>query len=86
MVITLPATVVGMTFTITNSAADGAAGVSVSPNAIDKIMGVGLTSADNKDLINTKATARTGDSVTLVGDGVNGWYVQKLTGTWAREA
>jgi hypothetical protein len=86
VVVTLPATVAGMTFRFRNAGADAAVGISLSPNAVDKIMGVGLTSADNKDLINTKATAKKGDFVTLVGDGVNGWYVQELVGTWAREA
>lgn len=85
VVITLPATVAGMTFTLQNIGADGAVGFSVSPAALDKIMGAGLTSADDKDLINTKATAKKWDRVTLVGDGVNGWFVQDIRGTWARE-
>lgn len=85
VVITLPATVVGMEFTIVNAGADGTVGVSISPNAADKIMGIGLTSADDKDLINTKATARKGDMVKLIGDGVNGWYVTACNGTWDRE-
>lgn len=84
-VLTLPATVVGMRFRIRNAGADGAVLVTVSPNAADKIMGVGITSADNKDLLNTKATAKKGDYIDLLGDGVNGWYVQELRGTWARE-
>jgi hypothetical protein len=83
--ITLPATVVGYTFTLVNSGADGAVALTISPNANDKIMGAGLTSADNKDIVNTKATAKTGDRVTLVGDGVNGWFVTEMVGTWARE-
>lgn len=86
VVITLPATVVGYTYTFVNAGGDGAVAITLSPNASDKIMGAGLTAADNKDLINTKATARRGDSVTLIGDGVNGWFVQRMTGTWAREA
>lgn len=86
VVITLPATVVGMVFEFVNAGADGAVGFSVSPSALDKIMGCGLTSADNKDLINTKATAKKGDRVVLVADGVNGWYLLEMIGTWAREA
>ena len=85
-VITLPSTAAGLCITVENAGADGAVGISVSPAAADKIMGVGLTAADNKDLINTKATAKKGDRVVLVGDGVDGWYVHELIGTWAREA
>lgn len=85
-VITLPATVVGMRFRIRNAGADGAVLVTVSPNANDKIMGCGITSADDKDLLNTKATAKKGDYIDLLGDGVNGWYIQEMRGTWAREA
>lgn len=86
VVVTLPSTVVGMTFIFRNAGADGAVGFNLSPAALDKIMGAGLTSADDKDLINTKATAKKGDHVVLVGDGVNGWFVQEMVGTWAREA
>ena len=85
-VVTLPATVVGIVFTFENAGVDGAVGITISPNAADKIMGVGLTSADDKDLVNTKATAQKGDRVTLIGDGASGWYVQSLIGTWARQA
>jgi hypothetical protein len=83
--ITLPATVVGYAFTLVNAGTDGAVALTISPNANDKIMGAGLTSADNKDIVNTKATAKTGDRVTLVGDGANGWFVTEMVGTWARE-
>lgn len=86
VVITLPATAAGMTFTFVNAGDDGEVGFSISPNAADKIMGNGYTSADNKDVTNTKATARKGDYITLVGDGASGWYVQAVRGTWTREA
>ena len=85
--ITLPATVVGTTYTIVNGgngSTDGTITINVSPAAADKIMGNGFTSADNKDAINTDG--RPGDTITLVGDGVNGWFVQSVQGTWAREA
>lgn len=85
-IMTLPATVVGMTFTFVNAGADGAVLLSVSPNAADKIIGAGFTAADNKDAQNTKATAKKGDYIRLVGDGVDGWFVQEMRGTWVREA
>jgi hypothetical protein len=86
VVLTLPSTAAGITYTIVNAGADGAVGISISPAAADKIQGVGLTAADDKDLINTKATAKKGDAVTLVGDGADGWFIQSMHGTWAREA
>jgi hypothetical protein len=85
--ITLPSTSAGATYTILNGGEGEASEVTVtiSPAAADKIMGNGLTSADNKDLINT--TGRGGvDFVTLVGDGVDGWKVAAISGTWTREA
>ena len=80
--ITLPATVVGYRYTILN-AADEAVTITVSPNASDKIMGLGFTSADDKDAINTLGQA--GDFISLVGDGANGWVVDSYNGTWARQ-
>ncbi len=92
IVITLPATKAGLKYTIINSGADGAAKVSISPAAADAIHGttnastnVVLSGVDNKDAINTKATATTGDNITLVGDGVAGWYVVGCHGVWASE-
>ena len=83
VVITLPATAVGLTFIIVNSAADGASGVAISPAAVDKITGAGLSLADDADLTNTKATSKKGDKVVLFGDGVDGWYITEMAGTWA---
>lgn len=85
--ITLPATVLGLTYTIVNGQSrDGSIKVAISPNANDRITGIDLTPADNKDLINTKATAKRYDRVTLFGDGSLGWYVMDAVGIWAREA
>jgi hypothetical protein len=58
--------------------------LAVSPNANDKIMGVDITDADNKDLLLTDA--QKGDCVCLFGNGTTGWYVTKISGSWAREA
>lgn len=80
--VTLPATVVGTSYTIRV----GATGitVTVAPNASDKIMGNGFTSADNKALIFTNQPA--GSFVTLQADGVNGWMVSRINGTATRAA
>jgi hypothetical protein len=85
VVVTLPSTAVGLCYTIINGAEDGAALVSVSPAAADKIIGNGFTATDNKDAQNTKATAKKGDRITLIGDGVDGWMVFEVRGIWARE-
>lgn len=80
--VTLPATVVGTVY-IVRVGADGIT-VSVSPNASDKIMGNGFTSADNKDLVFTSQPV--GSFVKLVADGVNGYFVAEVAGTATREA
>lgn len=85
----LPATQAGLRYTFISKAPSGGAGMKVSPVAADKIMGtagtVAFTSADDKDAINTGATDAEGDSITLVGDGVDGWFIVSSTGVWARE-
>lgn len=96
-VITLPSTVVGYDFTVRNGGVpktsgptgtgdDGSAKVSVSPAALDLIAGMQVTAADDKDFINTKATAKVGDELQLIGNGTTGWNVRRVSGTWAREA
>jgi hypothetical protein len=85
VVITLPA-VDGLMCRIGNLAAYGVSGVAISPAAADLITGPGITAADNKDLINTKATACRGDFAEIsIGD-ADGWMVSSLRGVWAREA
>lgn len=94
--VTLPATVVGYAYTVRNggdnasgtptrSGAAGSCLVTVSPNASDKIAGLGVAAVDDKDYLNTKATSKVGDEVSLVGDGVNGWMVTNMKGTWAQQ-
>jgi len=81
-VVTLPATVVGYSFTFRV----GAPGITVaiSPNTSDLIAGNGFTAADNKDLVFTNQP--TGSFVTLVGNGTTGWNVTAISGTATREA
>lgn len=84
--ITLPATAAGLRYVIVNgSAATGTCIVTVSPNALDKIMGPDLAGEDNKDWINTKATAVPGDYVILQADGAAGWYIVGQKGIWVSE-
>jgi hypothetical protein len=85
VVITLPA-VEGINFLrVGNLGSYGTVGVSVSPNASDMIEGPGITAADDKDLINTKATAQRGDWIEIANGDANGWSA-KFKGTWARQA
>lgn len=94
LVITLPATKAGVCYRIVNSGADGNNIITISPNASDAIYGtIANASADSvsggvddKDWINTKATANKGDYVDLVGDGDGGWYIVGGVGIWASEA
>lgn len=86
LVVTLPATAAGLKFTlVVKQLTSSSGGHAFSPNANDKIMGNGFTSADDKDAICTHSTDREGDSITLVGDGVDGWFITAVTGTWAKE-
>ena len=95
--ITLPATAVGQNFTIRNggvtptgfaagATSDGSVLVTVAPNSADQIAGNGFTAADNKAALNTKATAKVGDEISLVSDTSVGWFVTNVKGTWARQA
>lgn len=94
--ITLPATTAGACFIIRNGGArksgapagtgdDASVLVTVSPNASDKIQGLAFSAADDKDALNTKATARVGDYIKLVGDGTDGWNVLDARGIWDRQ-
>lgn len=87
-VATLPATAAGLrfTFVIASTALSAGTGFSVSPQAADKIMGNGFTSADDKDAINSGASDREGDLLEVTADGVDGWYITRVIGTWARQA
>ena len=83
---TLPSIATGNTVTFVNMADDGEAEFSISPAAVDSITYAG-SAVDDKDLINTKATSKKGDSVTLASlDGTVSWQVVAVRGIWAKEA
>ena len=83
--ITLPA-VEGMAgIRIVNGGAFGTVIVTVSPNAADMIESVDVAGVDDKDIINTKATARRGDYIDLEYGDANGWVATRIVGTWAKE-
>ncbi len=85
-VITLPAVATPVNCVIANGGAFGTVGFNIDPNAVDKVQGPDLPGTDNKDLINTKATARRGDFARLATGDANGALVTELRGTWATEA
>ncbi len=86
VVFTLPSIAIGNTVTFVNTAPSGQADLTISPAAADGITYAG-SSTDNKDLINTKATAKYGDSVTLSSlNGTVAWQVVAARGIWAKEA
>ena len=93
-VITLPAidaNNIGMELTIRNTGADANNIVTISPAAADGISGSIALAASvfsasgvaNKDLVNTKATAISGDFVTLKAVSVNKWFITAGIGIWA---
>jgi hypothetical protein len=69
-----------------NGGAFGTIALTVSPNAADMIEGPGITGADDKDIVNTKATANRGDLIVIDYGDANGWVITKKKGTWARQA
>ena len=84
--ITLPAVEGIAGFRIGNIGAFGAILVTIAPNALDMIEGPDITAADNKALLNTKATARRGDYLEIQNGDANGWSVTRKRGTWVRQA
>jgi len=84
-VISLAAVATPVNCKIVNIGAFGGVLVAISPVAADKIQGPDLPGTDNKDLLNTKATARRGDFAKLVTGDANGPIVSELRGIWATE-
>jgi hypothetical protein len=85
VVLTLPATVVGLSYTV-YVIADSANAVSLSPNASDRIEGMNLNSAHSDDKDFVLAAPKKGDYIQIIGDGVNGWFVLEGSGVWTRQA
>ena len=83
---TLPSTAAGLKYTFIVHTISATTGLQLDPAAADAIMGNGLTSVDHKDLVNTAAPDAEGDTVTIIGDGVDGWWITDIVGTWAKEA
>lgn len=85
--LTLPVIATGLDgIAILAVGAFGTTKLKIDPAAADMILGPDITGADNKDLLLTKATQRRGDFVILGGNDADGYAVQAMRGTWAREA
>lgn len=85
-VITLAATAAaGQHIALVCGGALGTVQISADPVAADKIAGPDIAGADNKDLINTKATAQRGDYIVLNNGNTDGPVVAAKRGTWATE-
>jgi len=83
--ITLPA-VLALSCVIMNGGADGTVLVTVSPNSADGIAYKDAASTDDKDMLNTKATARRGDFIALAYGDADGWQVTRARGIWAKSS
>ena len=85
--VTLPAVAVGVSFWIINGNPDGVA-ITVSPDGNDKfvINAAGATGTDDKDIVLTAGTAKTGDFVELGYASADGWVINKRGGTWADQS
>jgi hypothetical protein len=88
---TLPATIAGCQFTLINAGAAANNIIEIVPNAADQVFGtvtlaasvVVIAGAAGEHVLNTKASSQRGDSLTLIGDGADGWYILSSTGIWA---
>ena len=85
--LTLPAVVIGASFLIVNIGTAASQLLTISPNANDlfTVDIAGAAGANNKDIINTKATQAQYDYVKLVGLSADGWLIDDIKGTWVDE-
>ena len=93
LVLTLPAITannIGAEFTFRNTGADGNNIITLSPASSDAFNGtvaaVQAGGVVDKDWINTKATATTGDWCTIKAVELTGWYITGGDGVWASES
>jgi len=83
---TLPAIATGEVYTFVNLSPNGKIALTISPNSNDGVNYAGAN-GDNVDLINTAATAKKGDFVTIASlSSTDYWEVVAARGTWAKAA
>jgi len=92
--VTLPSTAAGCEIVVFNSGAATHNNIEIHPATVDKIMGetriangtlLTILTDDNESVTNTKGTSVRGDFMRLIGDGVDGWYIQGSAGIWAED-
>ncbi len=76
--LTLPTTSIGHTFTIVNTVENG--NFVITPSASDSIVGGGFNDGSEGQELAMKMGV-IGDTITLVGDGVDGWVISNLIGS-----
>ena len=85
VVFTLPAIAIGNVYTFVNTGADGQNNLTVSPDGDDGLLYLGSLT-DDKDVINTQATSKVGDYITVASlNSVVFWTVVDVQGVWAKE-
>jgi hypothetical protein len=85
--VNLPAATFGLRFSVANQQVPGSGnGVTVHPAGTDVMRGNNFTESAGKGAVNTQATAKVGDAITVVSDGAGAWTIISLVGVWAREA
>jgi hypothetical protein len=88
--ITLPAPTAGCRLEFIYTGADNGCDLDIVVGTDDAIHGTCTVAAaateysgvDDADIRLTKATSNTGDRITLVSDGVEGWYIAECAGIW----
>lgn len=85
-VVTNPVTATALDVTLVCAGPFGTVQISVDPAAADSIAGPDSAGVDNKDRINTLATARRGDLISYSNGHAAGALVTREIGTWAAEA
>jgi len=80
-VFTLPSTATPALCKIVNGGPYGTVLVTISPAAADSLEGPDITAADDKDVVNTKATAKRGDFAVIGHADAVGHTITKLDGT-----
>jgi hypothetical protein len=86
VVFTLPAIAIGNVVTFVNTGADGQNNLTISPDGDDGILYLGSLT-DDKDVINTQATSKVGDYVTIASlNSTAFWTVVDVQGVWAKES
>ena len=85
-VVTLPAVATPVFCKVVCGGPFGTVQISLSPNSSDSLEGPDITAADDKDVINTLATAKRGDYAVIGFADAAGHAITELRGIWAREA